>query len=61
MNDPVNLNRFRKAKVRACKTTNADANAVLFGRTKGEKDQQAHVVDKAVRLLDGHKREDPKQ
>ncbi|MFT5787669.1 MAG: hypothetical protein ACI9KK_003038 [Ascidiaceihabitans sp.] len=61
MSEPVNLNKFRKAKARVDRTTHADANAVLFGRTKGEKDQQAHVADKAVRLLDGHKREGPKQ
>lgn len=57
MSDPVNLNKIRKAKARGDKQTRADANAIKFGLTKGEKDQQAQTLAKAKRLLDGHKTE----
>lgn len=59
MSEPVNLNKFRKAKARVDKTTTADANAIKFGRTIGEKNQQAQLADNAVRLLDGHKFDAP--
>lgn len=55
MSEPVNLNKFRKAKARVGKQTQADANAAKFGRTKAEKDQQAQTTNNVVRLLDGHK------
>ena len=55
MSEPVNLNKFRKAKSRVKKQTQADANAAKFGRTKAEKDQQAQTTNNVVRLLDGHK------
>ena len=57
MSDPVNLNRFRKAKARVEKSTQADANAVKFGRSKAEKDIEQRAQAKAVRALDRHKRE----
>ena len=60
MNEPVNLNKLRKAKARAGKQTQADANAAKFGRTKAEKDQQAKTTNNVVRLLDGHKLDTPK-
>ena len=60
MSEPVNLNKFRKAKARVEKQTQADANAGKFGRTKAEKDQQAQTTNNVVRLLDGHKLDTPK-
>lgn len=60
MSQPVNLNKFRKAKARVDKVAQADTNAVKFGRTKGEKQQQAQAIDISARLLDGHKRDAPK-
>jgi hypothetical protein len=60
MSEPVNLNKFRKAKARVEKQPQADANAVNFGRTKAEKDQQAQTTNNVKRLLDGHKLDTPK-
>jgi hypothetical protein len=57
MTEPVNLNKFRKAKARVDKKARADVNAVKFGQTKAEKNQQALKSDNATRLLDGHKRQ----
>ena len=57
MSDPVNLNQFRKAKARIEKSGRADANAVKFGRTKAQKDNEQQALSKAKRLLDQHKRE----
>lgn len=59
MNDrPVNLNRFRKARERADKRAQADANALKFGRTKAERLLEATRGEKARRMLDAHKMED---
>ena len=55
MPDPVNLNRFRKARARADKKTRADENAVKFGRTKAEKDRQKARADTASARIDQHK------
>jgi len=60
MSEPSNLNKFRKANARVEKRTQADANAVKFGRTKAEKDHQAQTTNTVVRLLDGHKLDAPK-
>ncbi len=53
----VNLNKFRKAKVRADKQTQAEENAVKFGRTKAQKQLEAAQTDKARQELDGKERE----
>lgn len=53
----VNLNRARKAKARADAKTAADANRVAFGRTKAEKAAAKAEAGRAVRDLDGAKRE----
>ncbi|WP_306114493.1 MULTISPECIES: DUF4169 family protein [unclassified Roseovarius] len=57
MADPVNLNRFRKARARADRQARADQNAVKFGRTKAEKDIAKARADKAISRLDQHKRD----
>ena len=53
----VNLNKARKARNRDAARKTADANAIKFGRTKAEKDQDRATNDKAARDHDGHKRE----
>jgi hypothetical protein len=52
----ASLNKVRKAKVRAEEKAQADANAVKFGRTKGEKDLDRASGAKAARDLDGKRR-----
>lgn len=59
MAEPVNLNRFRKAKARAEKKTRAGQNTVKFGRTKAERQGDAATREKAKRDLDGKKRDKP--
>jgi len=55
MAEIVNLNRFRKTKSRAEKKAQADSNAVKFGRSKAEKQQESSSIEKRDRNLDGHK------
>lgn len=55
MNQPVNLNKVRKARARAEKKARADQNAVNFGRSKSEKLVVKAQTQKAVLRLDGHK------
>lgn len=57
MAQPVNLNRFRKAKARAERSARADENAVKFGRTKAQKDLEKAQADATAKALDGQKRE----
>ena len=54
----VNLGKHRKAKARAEKKAQADANAVKHGRTKAQKLLDAARDEKARRHLDQHKFED---
>lgn len=58
MSQPVNLNRFRKQKVRASKKARADENAVKFGRTAVEKQIDKAEAARTARHIDGHKRDD---
>lgn len=58
MVEPINLNKFRKAKARAEKEQRAQENRIKHGRTKAEKARdklQAKQQDDAV---DHSKRED---
>ncbi len=57
MAEPVNLNRFRKAKARAAKKVRAEENSVKFGRNKAEKALEKARSDKARSQIDQHKRE----
>ena len=57
MAEPVNLNRYRKAKARADKKARADENAVKFGRSKAERDLARARAEKARRELDGKEQE----
>lgn len=53
----VNLNRARKARDKVARKTQADANAVRFGRPRADRDAAAAKADKATRDLDGHRKE----
>ncbi len=55
MAEPVNLNRYRKAKARADRKARADENAVRFGRSKPEKELEKARADKAKTSVDSHK------
>lgn len=57
MAEPVNLNKARKARAKAGKRAQADANAVKFGRTKAEKARDKAEAEKSRRDIDGHRRE----
>lgn len=59
MGEVVNLRAVRKAKARVTREVEAQANRAKFGRTKGEKLREAQEAERAARLLDGAKREDP--
>ncbi|MDE1903052.1 MAG: DUF4169 family protein [Alphaproteobacteria bacterium] len=52
MAEPVNLNRFRKAKRRADAQKQAAENRVAFGRTKAERDIERLKTEKATHALD---------
>ena len=57
MPETVNLNRFRKAKARSDAEAKAAENRAKFGRTKAERKLEEARAGKAVRDLDGGKRE----
>lgn len=52
--DIVNLRQARKAKARADKDQQAEANRRRFGRTKAERLAQDAQTDLDKRRLDGH-------
>lgn len=51
MGEVVNLNKHRKRKERAQRTSQADANRVKFGRNK---DQKTREADEARRSAEAH-------
>lgn len=55
MTDPVNLNRFRKAKARVGAKATAAENRVRFGQPKSEQTRVEAEREKAKRDLDGSK------
>ena len=57
MGDIVNLKLARKRKARIGKEERAEANRVLFGRTKAEKLASDAERRRNVASLDAHKRE----
>lgn len=59
MGDVVNLRSVRKAKARASREVEAQANRAKFGRTKGDKLREAQDAERLGRMLDGAKREEP--
>jgi len=54
MGEVTNLNRARKERTRDAKRTEADQNAVKFGRTKAERIAEAASSTKARKMLDQH-------
>jgi len=56
MPDPVNLNKFRKAKAKAEKEQAAKENRAKFGRTKAEKQLDKARAEKLSKLTEGHRR-----
>ncbi len=58
MGDVINLNRFRKARDKAAKAQDADANRRKFGRTRAEKAVEDSKEARRTALLDGAKREE---
>ena len=54
MAELINLRTVRKAKDKAKTRAQADANAVKFGRSKGDKALEAARLEKQQRDLDGH-------
>ncbi|MDP1739267.1 MAG: DUF4169 family protein [Caulobacter sp.] len=57
MTEPVNLNRFRKAKAKAGAKATAAENRVRFGLPKSEQTRVEAEREKAARDLDGSKRD----
>jgi hypothetical protein len=57
LSEPVNLNRFRKAKARSDAETKAAENRTRFGRTKAERTLERARAEKAARDHDSGKRE----
>ena len=55
MGDVINLNRFRKARDKAAKAQDADANRRRFGRTRAEKAAEEREESRRKALLDGAK------
>lgn len=58
MSDPVNLNKFRKAKAKAEKEQTAKENRAKFGRTKAGKSLDKARADKLARLTEAHRLKD---
>lgn len=57
MTEVINLRLARKAKARGEAKRQAEQNRALHGRTKAEKERQQIDAARAVRLLDGARRE----
>lgn len=55
---PINLNKARKARSRAEKRAQADANTVKFGRSKAERVLEATRNARARAMLDRHRVEE---
>lgn len=58
MVEPINLNKFRKAKARVEKTQRAQENRVKHGRTKAEKARDKSEAKRTEKHIDLSKRED---
>jgi Domain of unknown function (DUF4169) len=55
MGDVVNLNRFKKRRVREEAAKQADANRTRFGRSKSERALDELRNERAKTLLDQHR------
>ncbi len=59
MAEIINLRSVRKAKAKAEKTSEVQANRVKFGRTKAEKSRDKIEAARATRAIDGALRDKP--
>ena len=59
MAEIVNLRAARKRKAREAAERDAEANRVLFGRSKSQKQRDRMEKDKALAFVDGHRRDAP--
>ena len=57
MSDIINLRQFKKRKAQATKELEANANRILFGRTKAEKVFAKNQSEKDTRFLELNKLE----
>ena len=57
MAEIVNLRRARKHRQRADKARAAEQNRALHGRPKSERERDRLAAGKAVRFLEGHRRQ----
>ena len=57
MVEPINLNKFRKAKARAEKERRAQENRIKHGRTKAQKAQDRLLRSREDAEHDGKKRD----
>jgi len=57
MTEIVNLRLARKARQRSEAAAAAEENRARFGRTRGEKAQQAAEAERLARTVDGARRE----
>jgi hypothetical protein len=57
----INLNKYRKAKLRAEAQAKAAENRAKFGRSKAQKKADVDETQAQERKLDGHQREDPEE
>lgn len=55
--DVINLRRVRKAKARTEKEKAAEASRLAFGRTKAEKAKTAAERQRALKSIEGHRRD----
>ena len=56
----VNLNRFRKKKLREERAKQAEINRVRHGRTQAQKDRENADRERAARMLEGKRLEETK-
>jgi hypothetical protein len=57
----VNLNRFRKKKLREEKAKLAEINRVRHGRTQAQRDRENADRERAARMLEGKRLEEAKE
>jgi hypothetical protein len=60
MTEPINFNRARKARAAEQAKAQAAENRVKFGRTKGQKAVEQQATDRVAQILDGKRRETPR-
>ena len=58
MSDPVNLNRFRKARAKVESVKQAEENRTRFGRTRAQRDLDKALVSQNDKHLDAHRLND---